>query len=76
MTDHNRHVFLDFKLAQIKTLSFLTYLLRTFHQITLPLLQHLPDALVQLMLNCPEVPSMRKELLVTARHTFTTNHRW
>ena len=76
VTDPIRHVFLDFKLAQIKALSFLTYLLRTFPQLTLPLLQQLPDALVQLMLNCPEVPTMRKELLVTARHTFTTNHRW
>lgn len=76
VADHHKHVFLDFKMAQIKATSFLTYLLRTFHQLALPLLQLLPDALVQLMLNCPEVPGMRKELLVTARHTFTTNNRW
>ncbi|KAL0020642.1 hypothetical protein WJX79_010395 [Trebouxia sp. C0005] len=29
----------------------------------------------QLMRTCPDIPAMRKELLVTARHTFGNNHR-
>lgn len=66
---------MDFKLSQIKTISFLTYLLRTFPQLVAPHLQQLSDALVQLMRTCPDIPAMRKELLVTARHTFGNNHR-
>ncbi|KAL0051806.1 hypothetical protein WJX82_002492 [Trebouxia sp. C0006] len=75
VTDQSRHVFMDFKLSQIKTISFLTYLLRTFPQLVAPHLQQLSDALVQLMRTCPDIPAMRKELLVTARHTFGNNHR-
>ena len=73
--DHSRHVFMDFKLSQIKTISFLTYLLRTFPGQVGPHLGQLSDALVQLMRTCPDIAAMRKELLVTARHTFTNNHR-
>jgi len=75
VTDQSRHVFMDFKLSQIKTISFLTYLLRTFPQLVAPHLQQLSDALVQLMRTCPDIPAMRKELLVPARHTFGNNHR-
>ena len=75
VTDQSRHVFMDFKLSQIKTISFLTYLLRTFPNLVAPHLQQLSDALVQLMRTCPDIAAMRKELLVTARHTFGSNHR-
>ncbi|KAL3160164.1 hypothetical protein ABBQ32_010930 [Trebouxia sp. C0010 RCD-2024] len=75
VNDHSRHVFMDFKLSQIKTISFLTYLLRTFPGQVGPHLGQLSDALVQLMRTCPDIAAMRKELLVTARHTFNHNHR-
>ena len=44
VTDHSRHVFMDFKLSQIKTISFLTYLLRTFPSNVGPHMAQLADA--------------------------------
>lgn len=62
--------------AQIKTLSFLAYIIRMFQDIVS---QHAPTmvrGMIQLMQMCPkEVANLRKELLVATRHILATDLR-
>lgn len=62
--------------AQVKTLSFLTYLLRGFAQDMRVYEERLASNVVALMQTCPrEALSTRKELLVATRHILATAFR-
>lgn len=80
MPNFNREVFVDFMSAQIKALSFLAYIIRTF----LPQFQEIinshstemVEGMISLLRLCPmEVASTRKELLVATRHILATDLR-
>ncbi|KAH8882770.1 hypothetical protein GQ53DRAFT_847315 [Thozetella sp. PMI_491] len=72
----NRAGFGDFITAQVKTMSFLAYLLRQYSQQLTDFLPSLPDIVVRLLKDCPrEKSSARKELLVAIRHIINFNFR-
>ena len=72
----NRAAFGDFITAQVKTLSFLAYLLRVYAEELKDFLSFLPDIVVRLLRECPrEKYSARKELLVAIRHIVNFNFR-
>ena len=72
----NRAAFGDFITAQVKTMSFLAYLLRVYSQQLSDFIQALPDIVVRLLKDCPrERSSARKELLVAIRHIINFNYR-
>ncbi|OJJ48997.1 hypothetical protein ASPZODRAFT_1370320 [Penicilliopsis zonata CBS 506.65] len=71
----NRAAFGEFITAQVKTMSFLAYLLRMSHQLQ-DFLPTLPSVVVRLLQDCPrEKSSARKELLVAIRHIININYR-
>ncbi|CAN8095423.1 unnamed protein product [Discula destructiva] len=72
----NRAAFGEFITAQVKTMSFLAYLLRQYSQQLTDFLPTLPDIVVRLLKDCPrEKSSARKELLVAIRHIINFNFR-
>lgn len=72
----NRAAFGDFITAQVKTMSFLAYLLRVYAQQLDDFLPTLPDIVVRLLKDCPrEKSGARKELLVAIRHIINFNFR-
>ena len=72
----NRVAFGDFITAQVKTMSFLAYLLRVYAHQLQDFLPTLPDIVVRLLQDCPrEKSSARKELLVAIRHIINFNFR-
>ncbi len=72
----NRIAFGDFITAQVKTMSFLAYLLRVYAQQFTDFLPTLPDIVVRLLKDCPrEKSGARKELLVAIRHIINFNFR-
>ncbi|KAK3684811.1 hypothetical protein B0T22DRAFT_491846 [Podospora appendiculata] len=72
----NRAAFGEFITAQVKTMSFLAYLLRQYSQQLTDFLPSLPDIVVRLLKDCPrEKSSARKELLVAIRHIINFNFR-
>lgn len=72
----NRAAFGDFITAQVKTMSFLAYLLRQYSSQLTDFLPHLPEIIVRLLKDCPrEKSSARKELLVAIRHIINFNFR-
>ncbi|KAL2760646.1 hypothetical protein ACRALDRAFT_1073586 [Sodiomyces alcalophilus JCM 7366] len=72
----NRAAFGEFIAAQVKTMSFLAYLLRQHSQKLQDFLPTLPDIVVRLLKDCPrEKSSTRKELLVAIRHIINFNFR-
>ncbi|KAJ9148385.1 Transcription-associated protein 1 [Pleurostoma richardsiae] len=72
----NRAAFGEFITAQVKTMSFLAYLLRQYAQQLTDFLPTLPDIVVRLLKDCPrEKSSARKELLVAIRHIINFNFR-
>ncbi|KAK9813301.1 hypothetical protein WJX72_012102 [[Myrmecia] bisecta] len=70
-----RTAYSDLKQAQIKTLSFLTYLLRGLPHLVQPHQQAITDSLVRILKTCPDSVVLRKELLVDTRHMLTTTLR-
>ncbi|XP_044007561.1 transformation/transcription domain-associated protein isoform X2 [Aphidius gifuensis] len=70
----NKEVFVDFMGAQIKTLSFLAYIIRIYQDVVA---QHSPmmvKGILSLLTLCPmEVAHLRKELLIAARHILATD---
>ncbi|KAL7293008.1 hypothetical protein TKK_0013455 [Trichogramma kaykai] len=70
----NKEVFVDFMGAQIKTLSFLAYIIRIYQDVVV---QHCPmmiKGILGLLTLCPtEVAHLRKELLIAARHILATD---
>lgn len=80
MANFNREVFVDFMGAQIKALSFLAYIIRTFlAQFQEIINNHAPtmvEGMISLLRLCPIGPaSLRKELLVATRHILATDLR-
>ena len=72
----NRAAFAEFVTAQVKTMSFLAYLLRVYSQLLQDFLPVLPDVVVRLLKDCPsEKSATRKELLVAIRHTANFSFR-
>ncbi|KAB8303627.1 hypothetical protein EYC80_005023 [Monilinia laxa] len=72
----NRAAFGEFITAQVKTMSFLAYLLRVYSQQLTDFLPTLPDIVVRLLKDCPrEKSAARKELLVAIRHIINFNFR-
>ncbi|XRM37421.1 transcription-associated protein 1 [Aspergillus tubingensis] len=72
----NRAAFGEFITAQVKTMSFLAYLLRMYAQQLQDFLPTLPSVVVRLLQDCPrEKSSARKELLVAIRHIINFNYR-
>ncbi|KPI41988.1 Transcription-associated protein 1 [Cyphellophora attinorum] len=72
----NRAAFGDFITAQVKTMSFLAYLLRVYADQLKDFLPTLPGVVVRLLKDCPrEKSSARKELLVAIRHIINFNYR-
>ena len=60
----------------MKTLSFLTYLLRAFADFMRPYQESIPKCVIQLLLTCPpESVSIRKDILVATRHILATDFR-
>jgi transformation/transcription domain-associated protein len=72
----NRAAFGDFITAQVKTMSFLAYLLRAHSSQLTEFLPTLPDIVVRLLKDCPKEKSgTRKELLIAIRHIINYNCR-
>jgi len=72
----NRAVFGDFITAQVKTMSFLAYLLRGYSKQLEDFLPFLPDICIRMLRDCPsEKSAARKELLVAIRHIVNFNYR-
>ncbi|KAL1304180.1 hypothetical protein AAFC00_000604 [Neodothiora populina] len=72
----NRAAFGDLITAQVKTMSFLAYILRVHAAMLQDFLVDLPDIVVRLLQDCPrEKSSARKELLVAIRHIINFNFR-
>lgn len=61
---------------QVKTLSFLTYLLRGFTPLMQPYEQQISSSVIMLLRSCPaDAVATRKELLVATRHILATDFR-
>ena len=72
----NRAAFGEFVTAQVKTMSFLAYLLRVYSGQLQEFLPALADIVVRLLKDCPrEKSGARKELLVAIRHIINFNFR-
>ncbi|XP_041366452.1 transformation/transcription domain-associated protein-like [Gigantopelta aegis] len=72
----NKEVFVDFIAAQIKTLSFLAYIIRIYQGQVNNHSQQMVQGLLGLLTLCPqEVAHLRKELLIAARHILSTDLR-
>lgn len=63
-----REVFCDLKSAQVKTISFITYLLRGSAPLVEQHQKEISDSIVYLLKTCPDVVATRKELLIATRH--------
>lgn len=61
---------------QVKTLSFLTYLLRGFTPLMQPYERQISASVIMLLRSCPaDAVGTRKELLVATRHILATEFR-
>ena len=61
----------DLKGAQVKTVSFVTYLLRGYAESVQPHRDAVSVSIVELLRSCPDNVSTRKELLVATRHVLS-----
>ncbi|XP_040565461.1 LOW QUALITY PROTEIN: transformation/transcription domain-associated protein [Lepeophtheirus salmonis] len=72
----NKEVFVDFMGAQIKTLSFLAYIIRIYLKVVSSHSAQMVKGMLSLLAICPhEVAHLRKELLIAARHILATDLR-
>ncbi|XP_011505966.1 PREDICTED: transformation/transcription domain-associated protein [Ceratosolen solmsi marchali] len=72
----NKEVFVDFMGAQIKTLSFLAYIIRIYQDVVAQHSTMMVKGMLGLLSLCPmEVAHLRKELLIAARHILATDLR-
>lgn len=72
----NKEVFVDFMGAQIKTLSFLAYIIRIYQDVVSQHSSLMVKGMLGLLTLCPmEVAHLRKELLIAARHILATELR-
>ncbi|TPX61909.1 hypothetical protein PhCBS80983_g00781 [Powellomyces hirtus] len=72
----NKPAMYDLITLQVKTVSFIAYILRSFVPALKPFQQEIADAVVVLMRSCPpDAAATRKELLVATRHIWYTDFR-
>ncbi|KAI8925789.1 hypothetical protein BC831DRAFT_256646 [Entophlyctis helioformis] len=72
----NAAVYGEFKSLQVKTVSFVAYILRSFISLLKPYEADVANAVVCLMKDCPaDASATRKELLVATRHLWYTEFR-
>lgn len=65
----NKEVFVDLIAAQIKTLSFLAYILKIYQDVVAQHSAKLVSGMLTLLALCPnEVAHLRKELLIATKH--------
>ncbi|CAG9462087.1 unnamed protein product [Pedinophyceae sp. YPF-701] len=67
-TPQSEHVAADFKGVQVKTLSFLTFLLKQYPAMFAERHKDICDAVVYMLETCPDSIQVRKELLIATRH--------
>ncbi|RTG80861.1 transformation/transcription domain-associated protein [Schistosoma bovis] len=64
-----QEVFIDFMAAQVKTLSFLAYVIKIYQDLVELHSVSLVQGMMNLLVNCPpSVTNMRKEFFIAARH--------
>ena len=72
----NKEIFVDFIGAQIKTLSFLAYIIRIYQDAVAQQAALMVKGILGLLTLCPmEVAHLRKELLIASRHILATDLR-
>lgn len=72
----NRAAYAEFITVQVKTMSFLAYVLRGYAAQLQDFIPALPGVMVRLLRDCPkERATIRKELLVAIRHIMNFNFR-
>ncbi|KAH9312037.1 hypothetical protein KI387_027072, partial [Taxus chinensis] len=67
--------YVELKCAQVKTVSFLTYLLRSFADYIRPHEESISKSIVNLLISCPDSVIIRKELLVATKNVLATDFR-
>ncbi|XP_031399627.1 transformation/transcription domain-associated protein isoform X2 [Punica granatum] len=72
---HLKPHFLELKGAQVKTVSFLTYLLKSFADYIRPHEESICRSIVNLLVTCSDSVSTRKELLVALKHVLGTDFK-
>ncbi|KAJ4961477.1 hypothetical protein NE237_021387 [Protea cynaroides] len=72
---HSKNHFIELKSAQVKTVSFLTYLLKSFADYIRPHEESICRSIVNLLVSCPDSVSVRKELLVALKHVLGTDFK-
>lgn len=72
----NKEVFVDFMGAQIKTLSFLAYIIRIYQEEVGKHSALMAEGMLGMLQLCPmEVTHLRKDLFIAARHILATELR-
>lgn len=72
----NKEIFVDFMGAQIKTLSFLAYIIKHYQEVVSNHSAKMIQGMLGLLTLCPmEVAHLRRELLIAARHILATDLR-
>ncbi|KAK2974573.1 hypothetical protein RJ640_016914 [Escallonia rubra] len=72
---HLKPHFIELKGAQVKTVSFLTYLLKSFADYIRPHEESICKSIVNLLVTCSDSVSIRKELLVALKHVLGTDFK-
>ncbi|XP_033101198.1 transformation/transcription domain-associated protein-like isoform X1 [Anneissia japonica] len=72
----NKEMYVDFVAAQIKTLSFLAYIIKIYQELVNSCAPQMVKGILGLFQHCPsEVAHLRKELLIAVRHILATDLR-
>ncbi|CAH9116378.1 unnamed protein product [Cuscuta epithymum] len=72
---HLKNHFIELKGAQVKTVSFLTYLLKSCADYIKPHEENICKSIVNLLVTCSDSVSIRKELLVALKHVLNTDSK-
>ncbi|KAG6397579.1 hypothetical protein SASPL_143748 [Salvia splendens] len=72
---HVKTHFIELKGAQVKTVSFLTYLLKSFADYIKQHEESICKSIVNLLVTCSDSVSIRKELLVALKHVLGTDFK-
>ncbi|CAI0392859.1 unnamed protein product [Linum tenue] len=72
---HLKSHFIELKGAQVKTVSFLTYLLKSFSDYIRSQEDRICQSIVNLLVTCSDSVSIRRELLVALKHVLGTDFK-
>ncbi|KZV22547.1 transformation/transcription domain-associated protein-like [Dorcoceras hygrometricum] len=72
---HLKNHFIELKGAQVKTVSFLTYLLKSFADYIKQHEESICKSIVNLLVTCSDSVTIRKELLVALKHVLGTDFK-